>query len=203
MNTTLSNSWKCYTLNAVSMELPITKKVLYNMCLSGHILAFTYDIARNKKLNTIKVIFKVISSNAITDIQKLWDVHYLKPQELPRIDFIMTVYIPRKLILTISKTEKNTNCKNCNNPKYQVDDICLNKDCSKFVRDYKKYISQGKVVLDYEDLQYKELPIPCKKCKSCKNCKKRNVKCSRHKICKHGNTKMHYHTLNRIVNNSL
>ncbi|QBB28702.1 hypothetical protein HgNV_097 [Homarus gammarus nudivirus] len=200
LNTALYNRWKCYSMDGITIDLPITKKFLYNLCIKGILLAFTYDIARDKQKKNIKVIFKVLPTYK-TNLKNVWASHYMQPQELNYIDFIMTVYVPKRIVLDLSSDEKQL-CKLCNSLIYK-NDICLNKKCDAYNFEVYKYISNDIILLQYDDLTFKEMYVACKRCQACKLCRKfKNKKCFRHKICTHKDSKFQYRALNKIVNNN-
>ncbi|UBZ25689.1 hypothetical protein QKT26_gp99 [Carcinus maenas nudivirus] len=206
-NTTLYNKWICYTLDIICIDPPISKSLLYKMCLSGHILAFTYEIARNKEQNLLKVVFKVLPAPHIVDMSKVWTSYYLKPKEIPSIPALMTVYVPRKLVIKFNG--QTSICDQCETQSYGLEKckqfVCLNSKCNQKTFDFYKCITQGPVILTLDDLSHKVDDIQCKKCKSCKICMKlkNGTKCIRHKICKHNQSNCDYHLLNKIANNKI
>lgn len=183
----------------ITLDPPITKKTLYNLCLQDQIIAFTYDLARSSDKTSKYVVFKVLPVPGV-NIEKVLSYHYIFPKKMENIETVMTVYIPRKIHIKLVMNEEC--CSVCQKHTYEKYKYCFNTECSiNNVNKCHNYIELGEVLLPYEKLNFKESNIPCKLCSSCKTCKKmlNNKKCVRHKICKHKKDKHYYHILNKLV----
>ncbi|AII15896.1 hypothetical protein PmNV_108 [Penaeus monodon nudivirus] len=205
INTALWDSWKSYKLDIPNLEPSINKKLLHSLCMNNVILAFTYDIIRNKKTRKLMTIFKVLPSPKIKSLRNIWKKYYTDPDELTNIELDFNVYLCKEIVLTFLPNANNIKCSECSQITFQEEAYCINEKCSKFAKfiDYKKYISndRGKVLKTLEDLLSEKTDnLICKQCINCKVCKRMDVKCKRHKVCTHFNTsRQYFHMLNKLA----
>lgn len=203
INTALWNKWRSYKLDIKTVEPAITKKLLYNLCMTEILLAFTYDIVRSKKSKQMMVIFKVLPHPKYGSLKHVWNKYYVDPQELTNLELDFNVYICKEIILQITASE--VMCPECGRGTVQAEAYCINEECVKFTRNmnHLKYISnkEGKILKTLEDLlSDKKDTLLCKQCLSCRICQKMNGKCKRHKVCKHlTKNKQYFHILNKLA----
>ncbi|UHB41838.1 hypothetical protein MrNuV_ORF115 [Macrobrachium rosenbergii nudivirus] len=200
LNTIFSNDWRCFSMPFTTMESPIPKKLLYNLCINGQLLCFAYNIVRSK--NNMYVICKILPAYS-TSVDQLWKTHYITPNELTNVKESLSFYMCKELELRI--TEVKDKCEKCQMSLYGDELMCLNKDCSHFDigrTALKRYVSNlnGELLL-HSNSDTPVTNLACKKCLACKLCKKyKTKKCFRHTTCTHKQSSNSYYvTLNKIA----
>lgn len=175
--------------------------------MEGLIYAFSYILLKNKTTKELSVIFKILPTPLYTNLY--WNSQYMVLEELQEFKIPMKIFICRKIICQITKSQDTcTGCnKNLIDPNFCINPICIESkklDMLKLLQQENDSIYSLSKIIEEISTTSNAVPdeIICYKCKKCKKCTP-TKKCKLHAICKHKST-IHkrynnFHYLNKLA----
>lgn len=209
-NLILYNKWQSYKLN-FNIESKINERTLYNMAISGNILAFSYTLFKCRK--NLVSYFRIIPQKQ-ANIKKIFDQHYISPDiVIQPYEVPLKIFAPKRFYITIDNINTCSICKK----KTIINNIgCLNFNCSNYFTNFMPHFEiknkNGQLLYDYDYVE-KNIALSnetkthsslryCYKCNRCKKCTKDKKLCKKHLTCPHlKNKKLTKKELENIIKN--